>query len=166
MIITSPAAIPTSIAGNGTYTPVGLVPANEEAAERGFAGAENELRYHFNLPNTLQPSDSGRGHLRRAQSGHQRLGSTLWRRGVCQRCAGRSRRSSFGPPNWIKPITTPSFTLASVNARVGLGPDNIVTLRGISYSTAGGGNSLGIDYVRLKADAPAARAALVGRPQR
>ena len=31
--------------------------ANEEAAERGFAGAENELRYHFNLPVTLQPSD-------------------------------------------------------------------------------------------------------------
>jgi len=29
----------------------------EEAAERGFAGNDHELRYHFNLPNTLQPSD-------------------------------------------------------------------------------------------------------------
>jgi len=45
--------------------------------------------------------------------------------------------------------TTPQFTLASVNAQVGLGPDNIVTLRGISYSASGGGNWMGIDYVRL-----------------
>jgi hypothetical protein len=47
----------TVIAANGAYTPVGLVATNEEAAERAFAGADNDLRYHFNLPNTLKPSD-------------------------------------------------------------------------------------------------------------
>src|SRR5262245_35059499 len=41
----------------GAYTPVGLVSANEEAVERAFAGDDNDLRYHFNLPNTLQPTD-------------------------------------------------------------------------------------------------------------
>ena len=40
----------TVIAGNGDYTPVGLVEVNEEAAERAFAGIDNDLRYHFNLP--------------------------------------------------------------------------------------------------------------------
>src|SRR5439155_22542153 len=42
------------IAGNGNYVPVGLVARNEEAAERAFAGADNDLRYHFNLPDTLK----------------------------------------------------------------------------------------------------------------
>ncbi|HAC19221.1 MAG TPA: hypothetical protein DCF78_11685, partial [Dehalococcoidia bacterium] len=34
-----------------------MVSVNEEAAERAFAGTDNELRYHFNLPNTLQADD-------------------------------------------------------------------------------------------------------------
>jgi hypothetical protein len=41
--------------------------------------------------------------------------------------------------------------LASVNAQLGLGADNIVSLRGVNYSTEGGGNWMGIDYVRLHA---------------
>jgi hypothetical protein len=31
------------------------VAVNEEAAERGFAGNDNDLRYHFNLPASLRP---------------------------------------------------------------------------------------------------------------
>src|SRR5689334_7707113 len=31
----------------GDYTPVGFVNANEEGAERAFAAADNDLRYHF-----------------------------------------------------------------------------------------------------------------------
>jgi len=46
--------------------------------------------------------------------------------------------------------------VASVNAQVGLGFDNIVTLKGIDYSANGGGNWMGIDYVRLN-DASALR---------
>jgi hypothetical protein len=45
--------------------------------------------------------------------------------------------------------TTPPFTLASVDARVGPGFDNIVSLKGINYSAEGGGNWMGIDYVQL-----------------
>src|SRR5438132_12955061 len=37
----------------GDYTPVGAVAVNEEAAERAFAGADNDLRYHYNLPSSL-----------------------------------------------------------------------------------------------------------------
>ena len=45
------------IAGNGDSAPVGLVEVNEEAAERAFAGLDNDLRYHFNLPESLEPTD-------------------------------------------------------------------------------------------------------------
>jgi hypothetical protein len=38
---------------------------------------------------------------------------------------------------------------ASVNAQLGLGADNIASLRGINYSAAGGGNWMVIDYVQL-----------------
>src|SRR6266542_3708923 len=41
----------------GDYTPVGDVAADEEAAERAFAGADNDLRYHFNLPSSLKTND-------------------------------------------------------------------------------------------------------------
>src|SRR5215475_11721732 len=50
-------AIPSVITLYGDYTPVGTVSVNEEAAERAFAAADNDLRYHFNLPGTLQPTD-------------------------------------------------------------------------------------------------------------
>jgi hypothetical protein len=136
------------IAGNGTYEPVGLVPANEEAAERGFAGADKELRYHFNLPNTLQPSDLMAvtfGAINLDTSGTDpRYGVEVYVNGVRVQPEVLIRAAQLG-----KPITTPQFTLASVNASVGLGVDNIVSLRGISYSAEGGGNSLGIDYVQL-----------------
>src|SRR3954466_930488 len=49
--------ISSVITAYGAYTPVGLVPANEEAAERAFAGGDIDLRYHFNLADTLQSSD-------------------------------------------------------------------------------------------------------------
>src|SRR2546429_3477836 len=43
----------TAIPEYGDYTPVGDVAVNEEAAERAFAAADNDLRYHFNLPSSL-----------------------------------------------------------------------------------------------------------------
>ncbi|MBT5925798.1 MAG: lamin tail domain-containing protein, partial [Verrucomicrobia bacterium] len=47
----------TVIDGNGDYEPVGEVREHEEAAERAFAGADNDLRYHFNLPASVQSTD-------------------------------------------------------------------------------------------------------------
>src|SRR5262245_4262074 len=49
--------IPSVVALYGAYDPIGEVAANEEAAERAFAAADNDLRYHFNLPSTLKPTD-------------------------------------------------------------------------------------------------------------
>jgi hypothetical protein len=51
-------------------------------------------------------------------------------------------------------ITTPAFTLQSVDAGVGLGTDNIVTLRGTAV--AGGGSWMGIDYVKVDIEQTAA----------
>jgi hypothetical protein len=55
---------------------------------------------------------------------------------------------------------TDPFTLADVNAEVGAGYDNIITLKGVNYNAEGGGNWMGIDYVQLSqagggGDAPA-----------
>ena len=48
--------------------------------------------------------------------------------------ACRSRlRSSSEPEQLNRTIFTPPFTLAQVNAQVGPGYDNIVSLRGINY---------------------------------
>ena len=44
---------------------------------------------------------------------------------------------------------TEPFTLADVNAEVGSGYDNIITLKGVNYNAEGGGNWMGIDYVQL-----------------
>ena len=55
--------------------------------------------------------------------------------------------------------TTEPFSVADVNAEVGSGYDNILTLKGVNYNAEGGGNWMGIDYVQLNqvvgADAPA-----------
>src|SRR5439155_2401162 len=53
------------------------------------------------------------------------------------------------PADIDKDFTTDPFTLASVNAEVGPGFDNIVTLKGINHSADGGGQWMGIDYVTL-----------------
>ncbi|MCC6235102.1 MAG: hypothetical protein IT580_20835, partial [Verrucomicrobiales bacterium] len=136
------------IPANGTYTPVGVVTADEEAAERGFAGAENELRYHFNLPNSLLPTDllAVTFDALNLESGVAAAGYgvEVWVNGVRVMPETVIRAGQLD-----QPITTPQFTLASVNAGVGPGFDNIVTLRGISHSAEGGGNSLGIDQVQL-----------------
>ena len=53
-------------------------------------------------------------------------------------------------------FTTEPFTLNSVNAELGLGPDNFITLGGVNYSADGGDNWMGIDYEELngKDDTP------------
>ena len=138
----------TLIAGNGSYEPVGAVAANEEAAERGFSGADTELRFHFNLPASLQPSDLltvtfDALDLDTTQA-DPRYGVEVYVNGVLVQPQIVIRPAQLG-----NDFTTPQFTLASVNARVGFGYDNIVTLKGISYSGSGGGDRLGIDYVEL-----------------
>ncbi len=143
----------TTIPGNGTYTPLGLVPVNEEVAERAFCcsaspTADNELRYHFNLPSSLQPSDALAVTFDALNLDNTapdpRYGVEVYFNGVLVQPQMIIRPPQLGVAN-----TTPAFTLASVNAQVGSGFDNIVTLKGINYGADGGGAWMGIDYIKL-----------------
>lgn len=141
--------IDSVVALYGTYTPVGDVLVNEEGAERAFAAADNDLRYHFNLPDTLQPTDLlsvtfDALSLHTDGQSDPRYGVEIYFNGVRVQ-----EQIVIRPPQINVDYTTPQFTLASVNAQVGPGFDNIVSLKGINYSGEGGGNWMGIDYVQL-----------------
>jgi hypothetical protein len=152
--------IPSVTARYGNYAPVGAVSVNEEAAERAFAAGDLDLRYHFNLPATLQPTDSlsvifdalsldtnpADGTV--PPPTDPRFGVEVYFNGVLVQTQIVIRSAQLGVD-----YTTPGFSLASVNAQVGPGFDNIVSLKGVSYLAEGGGNWMGIDYVQLNATA-------------
>ena len=148
----------TVIDGNGDYEPVGLVEANEEAAERAFAGIDNDLRYHFNLPSSLQPTDqlsvSYDALNLHGDQADSRYGIEVYVNNVQVQPEIVIRPEQLG-----QTYTTEPFSVADVNAEVGSGYDNILTLKGVNYNAEGGGNWMGIDYVQLNqvvgADAPA-----------
>jgi hypothetical protein len=143
--------IASVVTAYGAYTPVGLVSTNEEAVERAFAGDDNDLRYHFNLPNNLTPTDRMEISFDAinlddpsATVTDRRYGVEVYFNGVLVQ-----PQIVIRPPQLNQTIKTPSFTLGSVNARVGSGFDNIVHLKGINYGNEGGGQWMGIDYVQL-----------------
>ena len=141
----------TVIASNGAYAPVGAVGVNEEAAERAFAGGDNDLRYHFNLPTSLDANsvlsityDALNLDDPTATNTDPRYGIELYFNNVLVQ-----PQNIIRAPQLNVDFTSAEFSLASVNAQTGPGFDNIVSLRGISYNAQGGGNWMGIDYVRL-----------------
>ena len=141
--------IASVIASYGDYAPVGVVSVDEEAAERAFAAADNDLRYHFNLPNTLKPTDLlsvtfDANNLHTDGQADPRYGVEVYFNGVLVQPEILIRPAQLGVD-----YTTPQFTLASVNAVVGPGADNIVSLKGVNYNNDGGGNWMGIDYIQL-----------------
>ena len=143
------------IAGNGDYVPVGVVAANEESAERAFAGTDNDLRYHFNLPGTLNQFDllsvtfdANNLHIDAAANPDPRYGVEIYFNGVKVQSEIVIR-----PDQLDTDYTTAQFSLASVNAQTGPGFDNVVHLKGINHNAEGGGNWMGIDYVKLTATA-------------
>ncbi|MDP7649958.1 MAG: sugar-binding protein, partial [Candidatus Thalassarchaeaceae archaeon] len=136
------------IASNGDYTPVGVVAANEESAERAFTGADPDLRYHFNLPESLESTDRltvsyDAVSLHGGQT-DSRYGIEVYVNNVQVQSEIVIREAQIG-----QTYDTEPFTLADVNAEVGLGYDNIITLKGVNYNADGGGNWMGIDYVQL-----------------
>jgi hypothetical protein len=160
----------TQVDGGPAYVPLGIVGANEEAAERAFAGGDLSLRYHFNLTGvnasdlfsvtfdannldgTTQPDITLRN-----------FGVQVWFNGVMVMPEVRIYEAGSGQAAWTPgasvallddDITTSMFTLASVNAQIGVGFDNYVELRGISHNgdAPSGGNWMGIDYVQLNAN--------------
>jgi hypothetical protein len=144
--------LPGNAAFYGAYAPIGVVAANENSAERAFAAADNDLRYHFNLPASLAPTDLlwvTFDPLNLDEQGinpDPRYGVEVYFNGVL-----------VGPQVIVRPdqldtdIMTVPFSLASVGAQTGPGADNIVSLRGINYNAEGGGNWMGVDYVQLDA---------------
>ena len=139
----------TVIDGNGDYEPVGEVAVNEESAERAFAGVDNDLRYHFNLPESLQPTDRltvsyDALNLHTDGQDDPRYGVEVYVNNVQVQSENVIRPDQLG-----QTFDTDPFTLADVNAEVGAGYDNIITLKGVNYNAEGGGNWMGIDYVQL-----------------
>lgn len=138
----------TVIPSNGIYSPLGVVAANEEGAERAFAAADNDLRYHFNLDGALQPNDTlsitfDALNLHDGQP-DSRYGVELYFNNVLVMPQVIIRAAQLD-----QDFTSAQFSLASVNAQTGSGADNIVSLRGINYNAEGGGNWMGVDYVQL-----------------
>jgi hypothetical protein len=143
------ATIDSVVAMYGDYTPVGVVTADEESAERAFAGGDNDLRYHFNLPDDLKPDDLltvtyEAMNLHTDGQPDPRYGVQVYFNGVLVQ-----DEIVIRPPDLFKTMMTPTFTAASVNAHAGSGYDNIVSLKGVNYNNDGGGNWMGIDYVML-----------------
>ncbi len=139
------------IGTNGSYTPVGVVAANELGAERAFAGGDLELRYHFNLPGTFAANDllsvsfdALNLHVDAATVPDSRFGVEVYFNNVLV-----GTQVVIRPANLGTTYTTSPFSLASVGAVTGAGADNIVSLKGISYNAEGGGNWMGVDYVQL-----------------
>ena len=137
----------------GTYPdPIGVVAQDEIAFERAFAGTDNDLRVHFNLPDSLNAGDKFRFsfeannlHEDAAVNPDPRYGIEVYFNDVL-----------VGPEIVIRPaelntiFTTAEFTAADVGAIAGAGGDNIVALRGISYNDDGGDAWMGMDYHHLE----------------
>jgi hypothetical protein len=141
--------IPSVVALYGDYSPIGIVLANEEGAERAFAGADNDLRYHFNLPETLTSDDQvavtfDALNLHTDGQADPRYGVEVYFNGILVQQQIVIRPGQLGVD-----YTTPAIPLWTVNAQFGPGFDNIVSLKGINYNADGGGNWMGIDYVQL-----------------
>ena len=144
------AGVYTTVVDGGTYTPVGVVATDELGAERAFAGVDNSSRFHFNLT-TVDPADlfsvSFEANNLHGQGGTEHYGVEVYFNNVLV-----AEEVDVNPGNLNTVITTPQFTLDSVNAQLGPGFDNYVELRGINYNASGGGNWMGHDYVALNAD--------------
>jgi hypothetical protein len=150
--------LPGNVARYGDYTPVGVVAENENSAERAFAAGDLDLRYHFNLPESLNPTDfltvtfdalnldTNPADGTVPPPTDPRHGVEIYINGVLVQPEILIRPGELG----VDYTSTP-FTLAQLGAVTGPGADNIVSLRGISYLPEGGGNWMGIDYVQLNA---------------
>jgi hypothetical protein len=133
----------------GTYpAPIGTVPL-ERAFERAFAGTDNDLRIHFNLPDNLNPGDSFRFSTRpfnlHVVGPDTRYGWEITFNGTTIYPETIIRPADLG-----KIFTSAEFTAADVGAIAGPGGDNVIHLRGLNFNDSGGGNWMGLDYHALE----------------
>ncbi len=135
----------------GTYPdPIGTVP-DELVSERAFAGIDNDLRMHFNLPDTLNGSDILRFSF---EANNLHTGDDIpdSRYGIEILVNGNTvmEEKIIRPDDLSTVFTTPEFTAASAGLVGGAGADNVVWARGINYNADGGGNWMGLDYHHLE----------------
>ena len=52
------AGVYTTAAGDGVYVPVGVVSENESFYDRALTGGDPNMRWHFNLPETVTEDDN------------------------------------------------------------------------------------------------------------
>ncbi len=136
----------------GDYpAPIGTVANDEIAMERAFAGTDNDLRIHFNLPADMSPSSAIRFSVEPnnlhedAAFADPRYGVEVYFNGVL-----------IAPERIIRPaelntvFTSDPISLGDVGAVFGPGGDNVVYLKGINYNADGGGNWMGMDYHALE----------------
>jgi len=137
----------------GAYpAPIGTVPADEIAMERAFAGSDNDLRIHFNLPAELSPESTARFHVEPfnldGNGAPPRYGVEVYFNEVLIMPEVVVNDAGL---NTI--LTSGEVSLGSVSAQFGPGGDNIIRLRGINKNAEGGGNWMGMDYHALEIDA-------------
>ena len=145
------AGVYSTVLDGSDYEPIGTVEENEIGAERAFAGTDNALRYHFNLPTTIGAATPlsvswDANNLHGNGGDDPRYGVEVYFNGNLVAEETIIRAEQLGEIN-----TTPTFTLADVNGMTGEGFDNYVELRGINYNADGGGNWMGLDHVSLEA---------------
>ncbi|MGK0188067.1 MAG: hypothetical protein ACI9R3_003859 [Verrucomicrobiales bacterium] len=145
------AGVYSTVVDGGSYTPIGTVAVNETAAERAFAGTDNTLRYHFNLPAFLGESDqlkvtwdSVNLHIDAATHADPRYGVEVYFNGT------KIADEVTIRPDLFDVDYSTTTTLGAVGAKAGEGFDNYVELRGINYNAEGGGNWMSVDYIQLE----------------
>ena len=52
------AGVYTTVVDGGAYTPVGSVPVSESYYDRAFTGGDPNMRWHFNVPNSVAATDT------------------------------------------------------------------------------------------------------------
>ncbi|MEM7384369.1 MAG: hypothetical protein AAF514_05435 [Verrucomicrobiota bacterium] len=111
------AGVYTTVLDGSDYEPVGAVAVNEEGAERAFAGSDNALRYHFNLPDTIGATtpltiswDANNLHTDGQED--PRYGVEVYVNGRLVSKETIIRGEQLGEIN-----TTPAFTIAEVNGQ-------------------------------------------------
>jgi len=143
------AGVYTTVVDGGNYTPVGAVATDELGAERAFAGVDNSSRFHFNLDAAVVGANDVFTVSFEANNLHGGIAAAHYGVEVYFNNVLVAAEVDINAGNLLTTITTPEFTLASVNGQLGPGFDNYVELRGINYNASGGGNWMGSDFAAL-----------------
>lgn len=143
----------------GTYPDpplgVGHVATDEIAMERAFAGTDNNLRIHFNMPTTLNLDDRLRFSFE-ANNLDERESNSDPRYGVEISVNGNVVMPELIiRPSELDTIISAEFTVADAGLVGGPGIDNVLLLtgntnNGANYGAEGGGQWMGMDYHHLE----------------